>query len=57
MVINIPVCEIKGSSLMNLLQAFEETLTHMSKQINRLEEGHNSYLLVVTNVKKEITQP
>ena len=29
-----------------LLQAFEETPTHMSIKINRLEEGHNSYPLV-----------
>ena len=29
-----------------LLQAFEETSTHMSIKINRLEEGHNSYPLV-----------
>jgi hypothetical protein len=29
-----------------LLQAFEETPTHMSKKINRLEEGHNLYPLV-----------
>jgi hypothetical protein len=28
------------------LQAFEETPTHMSIKINRLEEGHNSYPLV-----------
>ena len=26
-----------------LLQDFEETPTHMSIKINRLEEGHNSY--------------
>ena len=29
-----------------LLQAFEETPTHMSIKINRVEEGHNSYPLV-----------
>ena len=29
-----------------ILQAFEETPTHMSIKINRLEEGHNSYPLV-----------
>jgi hypothetical protein len=29
-----------------LLQDFEETQTHMSIKINRLEEGHNSYPLV-----------
>jgi hypothetical protein len=29
-----------------LLQVFEETPTHMSIKINRLEEGHNSYPLV-----------
>ena len=29
-----------------LLQAFEETPTHMSIKINRLEEGHNLYQLV-----------
>jgi hypothetical protein len=29
-----------------LLQDFEETPTHMSIEINRLEEGHNSYPLV-----------
>jgi hypothetical protein len=29
-----------------LLQAFEETPTHMSIEINRLEERHNSYPLV-----------
>jgi hypothetical protein len=29
-----------------LLQAFEETPTHMSIKINKLEEGHNSYPLV-----------
>jgi hypothetical protein len=30
----------------DLLQAFEETPTHMRIKINRLEEGHNSYPLV-----------
>jgi hypothetical protein len=30
----------------NKIQAFEETQTHMSIKINRLEEGHNSYPLV-----------
>jgi hypothetical protein len=29
-----------------LLQAFEETPTHMSIKINRLEEGNNSYPFV-----------
>jgi hypothetical protein len=29
-----------------LLEAFEETQTHMSIKINRLKEGHNSYPLV-----------
>jgi hypothetical protein len=29
-----------------LLHAFEETPTHMSIKINRLEEGHNLYPLV-----------
>jgi hypothetical protein len=41
-IINFPnMCE---SSY--LLQAFEETPTHMSIKINQLEEGHNSYPLV-----------
>ena len=43
-VIKIPVCEIKGSSY--ILQAFEETPTHMSINTHRLEEGHNLYPLV-----------
>ena len=29
-----------------LVQALEETPTHMSIKLNRLEEGHNSYPLV-----------
>jgi hypothetical protein len=36
--------KLKESSY--LLQAFEEIPTHMSKKINRQEEGHNSYPLV-----------
>ena len=46
-VINIPVCEIKDSSFMNLLifiQALEEI--HTSIKIQRLEEWHDSYPLV-----------
>jgi hypothetical protein len=37
---------LRGTSDSYLLQAFEETPTHMSIKINRLEEGHNSYPLV-----------
>ena len=37
---------IDKTSSSYLLQAFEETPTHMSIKINRLEEGHNSYPLV-----------
>ena len=36
-----------------LLQAFEETATHMSIKINRLEEGHNSYPLVCDDLLKQ----
>jgi hypothetical protein len=35
-----------NSTYFHLLQAFEETPTHMSIKINRLEKGHNSYPLV-----------
>ena len=33
-------------NLLIFLQTFEETPTHMSIKINRLEEGHYSYPLV-----------
>ena len=32
---------------------FEETPTHMSMKINRLEEGHNSYPLVCRRPAKQ----
>jgi hypothetical protein len=41
-VVGIPM----GTTSAYLLQAFEETPTHMSIKINRLEEGYNSYPLV-----------
>ena len=43
-VINIPVCEIKGSSFMNLFIFYN--ILKMSIKINRLEERHKSYPLV-----------
>ena len=58
-VINIPVCEIKGFSLMNLLFfdkiLKKQTPTHMSIKINRLEEGHNSYPLVCRRPAETVT--
>jgi hypothetical protein len=38
--------KLKAHQSSYFLQAFEETPTHMSIKINRLEEGHNSYPLV-----------
>jgi hypothetical protein len=40
-----------SASFLDLLQAFEETPTHMSIKINRLEEGHNKMTKITVSEK------
>jgi hypothetical protein len=52
-----PQIQLRPHHFSYLLQAFEETPTHMSIKINRLEEGHNSYPLVCRRPAESVSLP